>query len=302
MPITKLDQVQQRYLVKAPPEVKLDQVQQRYLVRSYETYPIRYTSTPIEYLLRGLSNEQYIAVKERYITFSDMLNLTDDPFFNTSIKLSVPRESGFKGEITLKYNKSSISDLILERDIVETFKPPLDDLFTTSDMLRHFNTHFGTKVPSTEILDSTIVGEDEVKLVASEESLLFIPGTEVSLGFYSGGDRYAALPKDTLTWSPEILEGIWTQGLDISLMHRGLSTTTNYTSTLSDGFIRQFYDDVTVAPTSTHQRLAGRALTQRSTTAPIISDRARTDCIYAMTILPLGTTVPIIFHYDSRQR
>ncbi len=301
-PVVKVNQVQNKYLIKTEPESKLDRVQNKYLIKIHKGNLLKYTKSPEEYLKSSLQKQMYLPIKDKYISFSDMENLPNGDGHNTSIKISVTEDSGFKGSVILNYTKANISDIVVDRDTVDTFRPPLNDLASTIDMLRHFNIHFGTKITPSEIVDSQITGDGNVKLVASEESLLFIPWTEVSLGVYSGGDRYSTLPKNTLTWSNDILEGIWTQGLDISLMNKGLTTSTTFISTISDEFISQFYDDVTIAPISKHPLLAGRPLTQRSTTAPVISDRARTDCIYAMTLVPLETGVPLIFHYDSRQR
>ncbi len=301
-PVVKVNQVQNKYLIKTEPESKLDQVQNRYLIKVHKGNLLKYTKSPEDYLVSSLHKQMYLPIKGKYISFSDMENLPAGSGHNASIKISVTEESGFKGSIRLNYIKADISDIVVGRDIVDTFRPPLNDLASSTDMLRHFNSHFGTKITPSEIVDSPIVGDGDVKLIASEGSLLFIPGTEVNLGVYSGGDRYGTLPKNTLTWSEDILEGIWTQGLDISLMYKGLTSYTTYVSTISDEFIRQFYDDVSEAPVSTHPRLTSRSLTQRSTTAPIISDRSRTDCVYAVTVVPSGTASPIIFHYDTRQR
>ena len=302
MPDIKLDQVQQRYLVKRSSEADLNQLQLRYLVKDTKlTEVLTYKKTPYEYLLSAINDEQALPVKAKYISFSAPISLDDD-IYNTSVLMTVDRAAGVKGSKVLKYMRAPISDIVENKDITEEFKPNQAEINTTRDVLVKFNEKYGTLIPVEDILDVPVIEFEEVVFTATAESYLFIPGSTANLGVIKGSDKYVALPTDTLKWSPELLEGVWTQGLDISLMYKGLTSNTTYVNPISDEFIRQFYDDVSQAPTSQHPRVTGRPLTQRSTTAPVISDRARTDCIYAVTVIPLGTTVPVIFHYDSRQR
>lgn len=319
MPLTKLDQVQHRYLLKSAPDVLLDQVQFRYLVKSsysveleqitnryliknYNPEPLDYTLTPHQYFINGIKNEMYLPVKENYISFSNPEIQDGDAVYNSTVRLNVDRESGFKGYKTLNYNRSPITALIFNRDVLEAFRPPVDDIETTTDVLRHFNTYFGTKLAPDNIVNLPVVEGEEVKFISVDDSFFFMPNTEVSLGVIKGSDRYSMLPANTLSWSTEILEGIWSQGLDISTRHAGLTTGATFRSELSDDYIKQFYDDPDSAPTSTHPSLKGNPLTVRSTAAPIISDRARTDCVNAVTVVPNNSNEPIIFHYDLRQR
>ncbi len=189
-PVTKLDQVGYRYLLKQSPDTKLDQVQYRYLIKDNNPDPLAYDKTPHEYLLQALKNGMYLPVKEKYISFTNPTTLLDNNNFNATVDLNVVRESGFKGSKTLYYNRQVINDLVRDRPVYEDFKPNLSQVETTGDMLDQFNSQFGTVVPRSEIEDVEIDFDEEVKLTASNESFFWQPGTIVSFGDFSNTDKY----------------------------------------------------------------------------------------------------------------
>ena len=155
-PDVKLDQVQYRYLVKSSHSVKLDQLQCRYLVKDNTPFPLDYTKAPHQYILDGIKNEMHLHVKERYISFSHPTPDDTVTGFNSTVRMNVTRDSGFKGYATLRYVRPEISDLVANRDIYENFKPRITNIETTHDMLEVFNNQFGTKVPVDEIIDSPV--------------------------------------------------------------------------------------------------------------------------------------------------
>lgn len=198
-PVTKLDQVQHRFLVKQSPETKLDQVQYRYLIKDNNPDPLAYDKTPHEYLLQALKNEMYLPVKDKYISFSNPTTVEGNVRFNSTVDLNVVRESGFKGSKTLYYNRQVINDLVRDRPVYEDFKPNLSQVETTGDMLDQFNSQFGTVVPRSEIEDVEIDFNEEVELTASNQSFFWQPGTTVSFGDFSNTDKYWDLELGTFT-------------------------------------------------------------------------------------------------------
>ena len=194
-----LDQVGYRYLVKQSLDLHLDQVQYRYLVKDNTPAPLDYTKTPHQYILDGIKNEMYLPVKERYISFSHPTPDDTVTGFNSTVRMNVTRDSGFKGYATLSYVRPEISDLVVNRDIYENFKPRISDIETTHDMLEVFNDQFDTKVPVDEIIDSPVDLKQDVVFTASNDSFFWVPGTTVSLGTFDGADRYRDLELGTFT-------------------------------------------------------------------------------------------------------
>ncbi len=197
--MNNLDQVGNRYLLKQSPDVKLDQLQYRYLVKDNTPPPLDYTKTPHQYILDAIKIEMYLPVKERYISFSHPTPDDTVTGFNSTVRMNVARDSGFKGYTTLRYVRSEISDLVVNKDIYENFKPRISDIETTHDMLEAFNNHFGTNVPVDETIDSPVDLKQDVVFTASNDSFFWIPGTTVSLGVFDGADRYWDLELGTFT-------------------------------------------------------------------------------------------------------
>lgn len=179
-------------------KVKLDQILYRFLVD--KTNPkLTYLKSVREYFLGALSVATYLPIKEKYITFShpEVDNTTE--IYNSKIRVNVERESGFRGYKELKYIRQEIEDLVTARNIYGDFKPDASILKTTVDVLDEFNRIYGTQLPRSEIEDTVLDLTEVVRLVASNGSFFFIPGSIVELGHFYNADRYWDLVEGTFT-------------------------------------------------------------------------------------------------------
>lgn len=214
-PVTKLDQVQHRFLIKQTPDTELDQVNYHYLVKTGHAVqldqvslkalvkdnspmPLTYELTPHQYIMNGIKNEIYLPVKEKYIYFSHP-ETSDQKPFNAKLRMNVMRESGFKGYVTLQYRRQPISTLLYMKDVYEDLKPNLDEITTYHELLDEFNRVFGTAVPSSEIEDGVIDYDGTVEFIATNESFFWEAGTRIDLGQFNPLGKYRDLSLSTFS-------------------------------------------------------------------------------------------------------
>lgn len=298
-----VDGVKSYALIKKETSILIDGVKSYALISQPVRTLLTYKKTFRSYFFDSIRLYDNIHLNPDYITLSNPVTLTDNPRgYDTTLTFAVSEQSGFRGDLQYYYRRNSIEDLILNRDVLDKFRPPLDLINTTRDVLVHFNTHFKTFIDPSEIVDEPLVSGGEVVFIASDDSLFFTPGTSASVGVLVDGDRYEALPVDTLVWDVDILNGIWTQGLDLTMSYKGVHNNSTFINVASNVYINTFYDDPTMAPISTNTKLYNVSKRIRGTTDSLISNRSRKDCVYAMELIPSGTSTRTLFHYDIRQR
>ena len=295
MTAIRLDQVQNRLLVKETSTILADQVQLRLLVTDHEIDVISYTKTYREYLISSIKAEETVPFKDRYFIFGEPVTLTEGNL-NTSILVSLEEGAGTQGSKTLYYNRAPIEHILVGKDIHEDFKPKLDALVTTRDLLREFNTKYSTKIPLEDILDVEMIPSEDVIFTATVDSYFFIPGSTVNMGFYLGSAKYGDLPLGELTWPVIFLEGIWTQGLDMSIVSTDIRFTTNHGWKVTNDYLEKFYLDHADVPKVGHPLIPlGLALAHVVPTTATNNGRSNLDYNMVASCRPTGFSTDILF-------